>query len=63
MTGPVTRDPGDTPGESEFSWGPGLMPDPEREPPHPYHNKIAASKTNRNSEDATYVENYEGFHE
>jgi hypothetical protein len=58
MTTP--RDPGETPGESEFSWGPGMMPNPQKEPPHPYHDKKAASRTNRHSDDPDYQESFEG---
>lgn len=59
MTTPI-RDPGETPGESEFSWGALFMPDPDKELIHPYHAKKAASRTNRHSDDPTYVENFDG---
>lgn len=54
MTTP--RDPGETPGETEFSWGPGLMPDPEREPPHLPDQLRAMHRTNKHSDDPAYVE-------
>lgn len=59
MTTPV-RDPGDTPGESEFGWGEGIMPDPNKEPPHPYHELKRAHRTNLHSDDPTYTENWDG---
>jgi hypothetical protein len=59
MTTPI-RDPGETPGESEFSWGSGVMPDPKREPPQPYHELKATHRTNRHSDEPDYVETFEG---
>lgn len=58
MTTP--RDPGVTPKNSEMSWGPNLMPNPDDEPPHPYHGLKAASQTNRHSDDPTYEEDVVG---
>lgn len=55
----TARDPGDTPGESEMGWGPGIMPNPDLEPPHLEHQLMAAHKTNQHSDDPTYVENFE----
>lgn len=54
----AVRDPGDTPGESEFSWGPGLMPDPAKEPPNPFDDLKAAFDVNRKSDDPEAVEEY-----
>ncbi len=62
MSAPI-RDPGETPGETEFGWGGGFMPNPDREPPHPYHAKKAASRTNRFSDDPNYTESFEGEYE
>lgn len=53
------RDPGETPGESENSWGPGLMPDPNLEPPHMEDQLRAAHRTNRHSDDPAYTETYD----
>lgn len=58
MTTP--RDPSTPPGESEFSWGPNLMPDPEREPPHLDDQRRATFRTNLHSDDPEYQENYDG---
>jgi hypothetical protein len=53
------RDPGETPGESEFGWGEGLMPDPNAEPPHPYHLLKMAKRVNYKSDDPTAVETFD----
>lgn len=58
MTAP--RDPSQTPGESEMGWGPNLMPDPEKEPPHHPDLLRAMHRTNLHSDDPTYVENFDG---
>lgn len=57
MSSPV-RDPGNTPGESEMSWGPGPMPDPTREDPDPFDDLKAAFDVNKHSDDPAAQETY-----
>jgi hypothetical protein len=54
------RDPGETPGESEMSWGPGIMPDPNKEPPDAFDQLKAAHRVNLRSDDPEAVESYDG---
>lgn len=57
MTRPI-RDPGETPGESEMSWGPGIMPDPVKEPPSAFDSLKAAYDVNTKSDDPAATESF-----
>lgn len=56
----VVRDPGETPSESEFGFGAGMMPDPSAEPPSAFDLLKAAHRVNQKSDDPTAVETFEG---
>lgn len=57
MSAPGVLPIGQVPGESEFSWGSGMMPDPDKAPPELWQQMTAIKQTDPADPDS--VANYD----